>query len=213
MDPNSNIFASKVFIIALVLLSTAFHEMAHAFTATYFGDPTPGRNGRLTLNPIPHLQPVFTAVILPVIMFLTSGILLGLATTPIDPSRFRRPLRDHALVALAGPVTNLFCAAVLIGILWIPGVWQTYGPVTVTMYALKWSAFMNLLLAAFNLMPLPPLDGYWILRSVLPLELRMQTDGFARSPFSFILVLIVGGQIVSYFDAPLARLLGHLLPQ
>lgn len=208
MDP---IFLTKVFVIALVLLSTAFHEMAHAFTANYFGDPTPGRHGRLTINPIPHLQPLWTAVILPVIMFLSSGILLGLAQTPIDPSRFRHPLRDHAIVAVAGPITNVLCAGVLTAIMWIPGVWQSGQ--TVSMLALFFAAFMNLILAVFNMLPLPPLDGYWIIRPLLPLQLRMHSDAFARSPFSLLLLLLVGGTLVSYFYPPLLTLMAYVVPR
>ena len=206
------VFVTKVFVIVLVLLSTAFHEMAHAFSAYYFGDPTPGRYGRLTIDPIPHLQPVWTAVILPVVMFLSSDIILGLAKTPIDPSRFRHPLRDHALVALAGPVTNVLCACVLVGILWIPGVWQR-DQLTISMMALYWSAFMNLILAVFNLLPLPPLDGYWIARPLLPLPLRRQTDAFAKSPFSLLLLLLVGGSLVSHFVGPLESIMHVVVPR
>src|SRR6185295_629791 len=100
----------QVFVIVMLLLSTAFHEMAHAFTAYLLGDPTPGRHGRLTLNPIPHLQPVMTAVILPVIMYLSGMGLMMMAFTPIDPTKFRKPLRDRALVAVAGPITNIVLA-------------------------------------------------------------------------------------------------------
>ncbi len=115
---------TRAFIAALVILSTAFHEMGHAFVATWLGDPTPGRHGRLTFNPIPHLQPVLTAIVLPLVTILSNYGFMILATTPVDPSRLRKPLRDQALVAVAGPIMNVVCAAVMLGILWIPGMWN-----------------------------------------------------------------------------------------
>ncbi len=202
---------TKAMIIGLVILSTAIHEMGHAFVATWLGDPTPGRNGRLTLNPIPHLQPVITAIIMPIIMFLSNFGLFILAATPIDPSKFRHPLRDQALVAVAGPIMNVVCAAVLLGILWIPGVWNPEDT-TVTMYAVWYASAMNLILAAFNMIPLPPLDGYRILRTALPLQLRIQTDNFARSPYCFMVALVVGSSIIPHVADPIFNFVAKLLP-
>ena len=206
MDNN---FITRVFIIALVLLSTAFHEMAHALVATWLGDPTPGRHGRLTLNPIPHLQPVLTAVILPVVMFLTTGGMMILATTPINPSYFRHPLRDHALVAVAGPIMNVVCAAVMIGALWIPGLAQPY---SISDGALRGAVYINLIMAVFNMMPLPPLDGYWIVRAVLPLQVRRATDQWAANRFSFLLVILVGSNLMQFFYLPIRSVLSAVLP-
>ena len=204
-----NRFIAQVFIIVLVLLSTAFHEMAHAFVATWLGDPTPGRNGRLTMNPIPHLQPVFTAVLLPVVMFLSGYGMMILASTPINPSYFKRPLRDHALVAIAGPIMNVICAAFLLGLLWIPGVSQ---PQSISKVALEWAIYLNLILAVFNLIPIPPLDGYWIFRLILPFEMRRKTDELARTQFTFIIVILVGSYVIGYFDEPILRIVGRLVP-
>jgi Zn-dependent protease len=202
-------FIIKLLIIALVIYGTSLHEMAHAYVATWLGDPTPGRAGRLTLNPIPHLNPPFTAIILPAVMFLSSGGLICLAQTPIDPSRFRRPLRDHALVALAGPAMNLLFMGVLIGVLWIPGVWNPNFTAIVFAYAALW----NLILAVFNLLPLPPLDGYWFVRAFLPLRLRIHTDSFARMGMvSLVLVLVVGSYAISYLEPYLSQVFAALLP-
>jgi len=202
---------TRVLIIAILILSTAFHEMAHAFTATWLGDPTPGRNGRLTLNPIPHLQPILTAIILPLMMFLSGNGFMILAQTPIDPSRFKHPLRDHALVAIAGPLTNIVCAFILIGVRWIPGM-QNQDEPHASMFALECAAYFNFVLAIFNLFPLPPLDGYWIVRSILPLGIRRMADDFSRNQFSLIICLLVGSRLVSLFKPFLKVLMHALLP-
>ncbi|MEI6234259.1 MAG: site-2 protease family protein [Planctomycetota bacterium] len=206
MDP---VLFKNALTIVLVLLSTAFHEMAHAFVATWLGDPTPGRNGRLTLNPIPHLQPVFTAVLLPVMMFMTQGSMMILASTPINPSYFRRPLRDHALVAVAGPITNIICAAVMIGILWIPNAVNLY---SVSGFALSHACYLNLILAAFNMLPIPPLDGYWIFRIILPLQVRTQTDRLASSQASFIIVILLGSYLIGFVEPHIFLLVRKFLP-
>ena len=207
MDPSD---IRRLFVIALVLYGTSLHELAHAYVATWFGDPTPGRHGRLTLNPIPHLQPVLTAIILPVIIYLTgSHQLFCLALTPIDPSKFRRPLRDHALVAVAGPVMNLLLMFLLIGILWIPG--QSPGNYIAAIF--PEAALWNLILAAFNLMPIPGLDGYWIVRPALPMGLRKVTDDIAKmGMLTLAIAMVVGGLLLRHFYVYLVLFLKALLP-
>lgn len=193
-------FVARIVVIGLVILATAFHEMAHAFSAYYFGDPTPGRHGRLTFNPIPHLDPPLTAIFLPTIFYLFGGGLFCLAQTPISPARMRRPLRDHALTALAGPMTNFLFMGILIGILWIPGVWQRY-PLTYNMFILSEAAWWNLILGVFNLLPIPPLDGYRVVRAVVPYSLRAQLDSFASmGMMSLMLVLIVGSVVLRFIE-------------
>jgi len=209
----------KLFVIALVVYATSLHEMAHAYVATWCGDPTPGRHGRLTWNPIPHLQPVLTAVILPVLFYMTSSSLFCLAQTPIDPSRMRKPLRDHALTALAGPVTNFLFMGLLIGILWIPGVYQYridsrhLEPANWLTAILPIAGFWNLILGVFNLLPIPPLDGYRIARAFVPIGIRRQMDDFARSNLSFMVVLIAGSFIIGQFIEPLGDFFRTLLPK
>jgi Zn-dependent protease len=201
--------AVNIVVIVLLLLSTALHEMAHAYTAYWLGDPTPGRHGRLTFNPLAHLQPVYTAIVFPIILYFMNGTLFMLAQTPIDPSRFRKPLRDHALVAVAGPLANIAVAGLFLGILWIPGAIK---PHTIAGDALPQAIFWNLLLAAFNLLPLPPLDGYWIARGLLPLRIRMHTDAFALSGAAMIVVMLVGSWIVRKFIIKIMLFVIHMLP-
>ena len=201
----------RLMIIALLIFSTALHEMAHAFTATWLGDPTPGRAGRLTLNPIPHLQPVLTAVILPLLMFLSGNGLIMLAMTPINPTRFRNPLRDGALVAVAGPLTNLLFAAVSLGLLWIFWTPEHKNLAAIVLEeTVKWSV----ILAVFNLMPIPPLDGYAIIRAFLPLEMRRPLDDFARGGYGIVIVFLLGGYLVGMVAGPVNHYISaHFFPQ
>jgi Zn-dependent protease len=184
------------FVVLLVVYSTSWHELAHAFVATWLGDPTPGRHGRLTFDPLAHLKPPSTAIFIPFFTYLFMHFLFCLAFTPINPSRFRRPMRDRALVSVAGPLMNLAFMGLFVGILWIPGV---FGPnPTALVYVAYWAGFWNLVLAVFNMMPLPPLDGYWIARGLLPLPLRMKVDAFAITPFMpLLLVMVVGMAIMN----------------
>lgn len=202
-------------VIGLVIYATSLHELAHAYVATRCGDPTPGREGRLTWNPIPHLSPIMSAVVIPVIFYLTSRSLFILAQTPVNPSKFRHPLRDHALVAAAGPATNFIIAGILFLVLRIPHVYgfsaDTGMPFWTTV-VIPPAAFWILLMGFFNLMPLPPLDGYWIIRAILPFEFRQQTDALARSPMSFIIVLLLGSYLFYQVSDPFLALYKHLLP-
>jgi len=206
----------KLFVVALVIYGTSLHEMAHAYVATWCGDPTPGRYGRLTWNPIPHLDPLSTAVVMPLVFYMMSGSLLGMAQTPIDPSRFRRPLRDHALVAVAGPIANFLLMALLLGILWIPGIYAITPDGTPANYLtaiLPEAALWNLILGLFNLLPLPPLDGYRIARAFVPVNIRRQLDAFAaQGAMSMMVVLVVGSLILRQFAGPIYQLFNALLP-
>jgi Zn-dependent protease len=204
------IIVVKLCVIALVIYSTSLHELAHAFSADYFGDPTPGRHGRLTFNPIPHLSPVLTAIVLPLVFYLSNNGLLCLAATPVNPSRFRRPMRDYALVSLSGPLMNFLLAGVMIGILWIPGVWQY--PMNYTMLVLEEAAWWNVVLGVFNLLPIPPLDGYAVIRGALPLQVRMQADALARSSASLLLALFVGSYALGSILGPVFEVFRRLFP-
>jgi len=205
----------KLFVLALVIYGTSLHELGHAYMATWLGDPTPGKYGRLTLNPLPHLSPFMTAVVFPTIFFLTSGSLFCLAMTPIDPSRLRKPLRDHALIALAGPAMNFVLMGVLIGILWIPDAYRydDSGPANWATAVLPRAALWNLILGVFNLLPIPPLDGYNLARLFLPLRLRQLTDNFARmGMLTMVIAMIVGGAMFGYIRFPLLHFFMKLLP-
>jgi Zn-dependent protease len=209
----SHDLTTNLCVIVLVIYGTSLHEMAHAFIAHYYGDPTPGRFNRLTFNPIPHLDPILTAVVFPVIFYLSGGGLFCMAQTPVDPSRFKRPLLQYALVALGGPVMNFLLAGIMLGILWFPGVWQPDSP-NYNMAILTQAAYWNVILGVFNLIPVPPLDGYTIVRGLLPLRIRRPLDDFRRmGTMSLILGVIVGSFLYGMLlRVPVQKFFHILLP-
>ncbi|HEY7196607.1 MAG TPA: site-2 protease family protein [Gaiellaceae bacterium] len=149
-----------LWLIPLLLASLVLHELAHAVVATKLGDPTPREQGRLTLNPIPHLDPLGTAMF--AVTYFTSGFLFGWARPVlVDARRFRHPKEGMALVAVAGPATNFLLALVCVGVL-----------VHVELSArafdvLEQAFFVNVVLGIFNLIPIPPLDGSRIVGAAL----------------------------------------------
>lgn len=205
------------FVILLVVYSVTLHELGHAFVATWCGDPTPGKHGRLTFNPLVQLDP-FASVILPIVTYLVAGFPFGWAFCPIDPSKFKRPLRDRALTAVAGPTMNFIMVAVLLGIFWLlwflasrgigPNPWDSYnGPI------LGIAALYNLILGVFNLIPLPGLDGYDLCRPALPLGLRQPLDDFRKMGFMPLMVAVfVGSALLRHILPTLLEFFSYLLP-
>lgn len=173
---------ARIAIVAIpLLMAVVLHEVAHGAVAYSCGDPTAARAGRLTLNPIAHVDPVGT-ILVPGLLLLTPllfggpSFVFGWAKpVPIDPRWFRRPRLDGLLVALAGPGTNLVLAAasaVALGVLVSSGVSQD-GLGDFLARLAQQSIVVNCVLAVFNLLPIPPLDGGRVLTAVLP-------DGAAR---------------------------------
>ncbi|MCZ7644541.1 MAG: site-2 protease family protein [Planctomycetota bacterium] len=207
-----DIALDKLIVVLLVVYTITLHELGHAVTANWAGDPTPGRHGRLTLNPLVQLDPIYS-VVLPLITYALNGWPLGWAYCPIDPSRFRRPLRDRALVALAGPAVNLSIAALCVSLLWLPFIappdrhsWNES--------ILFGVALWNLLLGLFNLLPLPGLDGYDILRVALPLSIRQPLDQFRRMGYLPLMVAIfIGSKIFWKLASPALVFFLNLLPE
>jgi Zn-dependent protease len=185
--------------VVVIVYSVSLHELAHALVATWCGDPTPGRHGRLTWNPLVQLHPVYS-ILMPIIGYALARFPFGFAYTPIDPSRFRRPLRDRALVSLAGPVANFLFMFLFIGLLWIPAIARPPigdRPAMTNFYFFSLVAFYSLLLGTFNLLPLPGLDGYSVIRPLLPLALRRSLDDVARMGFvPFVLILVLGSTLM-----------------
>ena len=181
-----------------LILSLTVHEYAHAWSARRLGDDTAERMGRLSLNPIVHLDLLGT-VILPLL-----GIPFGWAKpVPVDPSRFRRDVRmgtGMAITASAGPLANVALAVlstVILGILlrFAPDSLQVGdGARALLVIAIQ----LNVSLALFNLIPIPPLDGSRIVDGFMPLRLRPQWDAFTRlSPFLLLGVLFFGGRLIA----------------
>ncbi len=179
----SNPFA--FIIIAVILLGAiTIHEFAHAFIADRLGDPTPRLQGRVTLNPLAHLDPVGT------LMLVFIGFGWG-KPVEFDPYNLKQPVRDTALIAIAGPASNLILAAILAVL--IPTL-INMAPATgqLLYFILSTSIFYNCMLAIFNLLPLHPLDGGKILSSLLPATTAIEYDRFMyRYGHLVLLALIV----------------------
>ncbi|RMF11390.1 MAG: site-2 protease family protein, partial [Alphaproteobacteria bacterium] len=165
---------AKIALWALpVLFAVSFHEAAHGYVARWLGDDTAARAGRLTLNPIAHVDP-FGTILLPLILLLVGGVAFGYAKpVPVNFARLLHPRRDSALVALAGPVTNLLLA--LAAVLLLPLTMLL--PDALARWAqpmLQIMVFFNCIIAVFNMMPIPPLDGGRVAVAVLPRSLARE---------------------------------------
>ncbi len=150
-----------VLLLPILVASMTLHELAHAWTAWRLGDPTARRMGRLTLNPVPHVDPLGTAMF--ALTYFGAGFLFGWARpVPVVPDYFRDPQRGMALVAVAGPLTNFLLALVLAGV-------DVHGPALSGVGAdlLELALFANIVLGVFNLLPIPPLDGSRIVGAIM----------------------------------------------
>ncbi len=178
--------------ILVLVFSVVVHEVAHGYTAWKLGDNTAHDAGRLTLNPLPHIDPV-GSILVPLVLALTgSGFMFGWAKpVPVHPGRLNNPMNDHPKVAAAGPISNLLLAlvfAVLLGLTTAIGGFPVAVPgghpepslhnFLFTMF--QFGIAINVVLAVFNLMPLPPLDGSWILSRFLPREARANYENLRR---------------------------------
>lgn len=149
--------------LAIVLGSLTVHEAAHAWTADRLGDPTARMLGRISLNPVVHIDPIGT-IVLPLVAALSHLPILGWAKpVPVNISRLRQPRRDFMLVAAAGPASNILLAILAAIVIRV-----TIGDPSAAPVALLEIVFINVLLAVFNLVPVPPLDGGNVLAGMLP---------------------------------------------
>ncbi|HUU30066.1 MAG TPA: site-2 protease family protein [archaeon] len=198
-------------VIPILLFSVVVHECAHALAAERAGDPTARMLGRITLNPIPHIDPV-GSILVPVLLLLThSSIFFAWAKpVPVNPYNFKNPRRDDIVVSFAGPLSNLilslvFAALLLIFILIIsPGSGLSL-PTKSLIELFRYGIWINIILAFFNLIPIPPLDGSHILRNLLPPAAARKYDKI--QPYGFIILLaLIYFNLLSVFFVP-ARLL------
>ena len=200
-NPAALLAYLAAFAVALVT-GLAFHEFCHAWSAYQLGDTTAYRAGRMTLNPIKHLDPIGT-----VLIFVVG---FGMAKpTPVNPYRLRHgPVVGRAMVAVAGPLSNFVVAAIaalplkagwIVSVASLARIGDASGEQIIGLF-LVFVIFLNVLLGIFNLIPIPPLDGFAVARVILPRELRERAEGFRQWGLGLLMLLFViafasGGRI------------------
>jgi Zn-dependent protease len=220
----------KLFEFAVLVFALSLHEAAHAWMAWRLGDPTARMLGRLTLNPMKHIDPIGTVVIPLAMLFLFPGFLVGWAKpTPVTTRNFKNLRRDDILTTLAGPLSNLAAAAAATLLLVVlaklsgpgaamvrelasgmPGPGLNPGnpavPVAMILYIAVW---LNLILAVFNLIPLPPLDGSHILRHFLPYKALRFYDSIGM--LGLIAFFFLGYPVIMVFVRPMLGFVNSVL--
>ncbi|OQX81491.1 MAG: hypothetical protein B6D56_02115 [Candidatus Omnitrophica bacterium 4484_70.1] len=192
------------FVILILLYSIVIHEVAHGWMAYRLGDSTPKLAGRLTLNPFAHIDIVGT-IILPILLLIISrgNFSLGFAKpVPINPYNFKNPKRDIMWVGMAGPLSNLILAFLFLFLLKIKTISALY-----TIFA--YGALINLILALFNLLPIPPLDGSKIISSFLNYRrayfyLKSEIWGI------ILIILLISTGFLRWFIFPIIKFIFHL---
>jgi len=217
----------KLFKFIVFLFAISFHESAHAWMANRRGDPTARMLGRVSLNPIKHIDPIGT-VLLPLVALFSGWPLLGWAKpTPVDPRNFKSPVLDDILTSVAGPVSNFLLATgalvalmlikvssplgrqVVLGILvgWIsPETGSVLVPLSLLLYELM---FISVLLGVFNLIPVPPLDGSHVLRHFLPPNALRVYDTLGM--FALMALVFLGGGLLGRLIFPVVGVFNYIL--
>jgi len=174
-----------IFTIIILIMSVVVHEVSHGYAADALGDPTPRLQGRLTLNPLKHLD-FFGSVLFPALSYMLGGIIFGWAKpVMINPYNLRAKKWGEAIVAFAGPLSNIVLAVIfsmLIRFAQPLGLSQAFVTFSMTIVV------MNIVLAIFNLIPIPPLDGSKILFAILPQ--RFMSVRFKLEQYGFVLVIL-----------------------
>lgn len=172
----------------LFIYSVILHEIAHGWVADRLGDPTARIMGRLTLNPIPHIDPVMSILLPLLLQFTGSPIIFGAAKpVPIDPFNLQNPRKDMGIIALAGPATNLSLAIIFallakISLILFPSIYL--------IQLLAGVVMINIVLAIFNLIPIPPLDGGRILTAILPQKHAQKVASLERFGIFIVIFLL-----------------------
>ncbi|HEV2021885.1 MAG TPA: site-2 protease family protein [Terriglobales bacterium] len=214
------------FQIIVFLFAISVHESAHAWMANRCGDPTARLLGRITLNPLKHIDPVGT-VLLPLLGILTGLPVFGWAKpTPVNPLNFRNHVRDDILTSVVGPISNFIIASGAVLILAVIALTSAAGgeavralagrqpvnaeslltPIVLLFYQ---AMFINVILGVFNLIPIPPLDGSHVLRHFLPEPIRNVYDTLGI--FGLIVLVLFGGRVIWALVAPVKGFVDALL--
>jgi Zn-dependent protease len=185
---NIDVLYDLVLLAIPVIVAITFHEAAHGYVALHFGDSTAKDEGRVTLNPIKHVDP-FGTILLPALLYFTAGFLFGYAKpVPVKFGQLRNPRWDMIWVAIAGPAMNIALAvvsAIMLRIALTQGQTIESPLVEVLMRSIQ----LNAILAVFNMLPMPPLDGSKVVAPFLPIEVARPYLGFER--FGMLILLLV----------------------
>jgi Zn-dependent protease len=205
IDPVTAAIGYVVLIFSIIV-----HENAHGLVAEYFGDSTARREGRITMNPLPHVDPV-GSILVP-LLAMTRGFMFGWAKpVPVVTANLRNPLIHSAYVAAAGPVSNLLLALagsilwIIVGLIYkhVPGLVVGSSSTLLFFNELCGNVIMwNTILAMFNLLPIPPLDGHWILMRFLPPGPRYALASIGRFGFLILIGLMVTGVLWKILALP-----------
>jgi len=185
--------------VIVLIVSIIAHEVAHGYAANALGDPTARLAGRLTMNPLSHIDPLGSVIIPSLLVFTGSPMLFGWAKpVPYNPYNLKNQRWGEAIVAVAGSATNLLLA-LFFGLIVRFGV-DVFAPATLSFAATI--AFVNLFLGLFNLIPFPPLDGFTVVRGILPYKLagdfqRFETQMRSMGIMSLVLFLIVFSYVLA----------------
>ena len=184
------------------------HEYAHGYAALKQGDDTAQSLGRLTWNPLKHIDPWLT-IVMPIVSFFIAGIAFGGAKpVPVDPRKFRNYRRGDIIVSLAGVVTNMVLAVLLLPAIIGLGLLARAVPsvgdwVSLLQIMMLYGIFINLILASFNLVPIPPLDGSHVVKHFLPLRMAISYQRIARYGLIIVFLLVgVGRPVLNAWMAP-----------
>jgi Zn-dependent protease len=209
---NADFLTAAVGLVAFIF-SVIVHENAHGLAAERFGDSTARDLGRITMNPIPHIDPI-GSLLLPLAAFLSGIPFLGWAKpVPVNPANLRNPVVHNAYVAAAGPASNFllaFAAAflwIIVGLVFkhVPGLMESGERSLYFFNTLCSSLIMvNCVLAMFNLLPIPPLDGHWILMRYLPSGPREALASVGRWGFFVLILLLWSGVLWRILGPPLS---------
>ena len=182
-----------IIVLTVILLSMTIHEAMHAFMGYVLGDNTAKEEGRLTLNPIRHIDPVMTILLPLTMVVLHAPVFGGAKPVPFNPNRVRFGDWGAALVALSGPITNLVIAFIAFGVGVFSGVINNAGSVQPTIFGLiiSTAVSVNLGFFVFNMLPIPPLDGSRILYAVAPNSVRSVMQKIEQNGVLLVMIIVV----------------------